>query len=300
MNSQTGRIVVGYDGSESAGAALDWAAVEAQRRSLPLTVLSVIDPLGTLPGVYSLPREVFEAQARQITTRGAEQAGKNADSVEITAVGHLGQVAAALTELSRTAELLVVGTRGRSELVGALLGSVAFAASAHARCPVVVVRGDSAPAGPRRPVVVGVDGSPGADVALRYAADLASEITAPLLIVSSYRSINTEIAAGSAYRDLADTDPLSFASAGRKAAEQVTGAAARQAKGRHPDLELQEMTVNGSAAHELPRLAEGCGLLVVGSRGHGGFAGLLLGSVSHRVMHTAPCPVAVVHDGSAA
>ena len=295
MNNQTGRIVVGYDGSESAGVAVDWAAAEAQRRNRPLTVLCVIDSLGSLPGVYGLPPRLFEEEAQQIAQRGAAQAGKLADSVDITPAGRLGQVAATLVESAGSDDLLVVGTRGHGELAGSLLGSVAFAVSAHAHGPVVVVRGDSAPAGPRRPIVVGVDGSPAAEAALRYAADLAAEIGAPLLICSSFRSINTEIAAGSAYRDLADTDPLSFASAGRKAAERVTGTAARAARHRHPDLELQELTVNGSAAHELPRLADGCGLLVVGSRGHGGFAGLLLGSVSHRVMHTAPCPVTVVH-----
>jgi nucleotide-binding universal stress UspA family protein len=263
MHTQTGQIVVGYDGSEPADAAVDWAAAQAQHRGLPLLVVSVIDSAGE-------PQE----EATRLAAQGAQRAEKSAESIEITAVGRVGQVPATLIESAQDADLLVLGTRGRSELAGAIVGSVTFSVSAHAACPVVVVRGQTASPGPDRPVIVGVDGSLCARIALRCAADVASRTGATLRVVNVYSS---------------DRRP-----AQKTSAEQLAHAAAYAAAQVHSDLELQELTAAGSAAEQLVRLAEGCGLLVVGTRGFGGFAGLLLGSVGHGVLHSAPCPVMIV------
>jgi nucleotide-binding universal stress UspA family protein len=169
MNSQTGRIVIAYDGSESSGAALDWAAGEAERSNRPLTVLHVVDYWSLVPGpVVLAPWPDLEGGgAGRIAGEGAERARKLAPSVDIQALTRSARVAPTLIAVSRDADLLVVGTRGHSDLSGLLLGSVAFAATGHAHCPVVVVRGDSTQApGPRCPVVVGIDGSAEADAAL--------------------------------------------------------------------------------------------------------------------------------------
>jgi len=80
----------------------------------------------------------------------------------------------------------------------------------------------------------------------------------------------------------------------RARAEETVQRAARRAQGRFPNLPIETEVLYGSAGHVLSPLGAHAGLIVVGTRGHGGFAGLLLGSVSHTVIHEAPCPVMVV------
>jgi nucleotide-binding universal stress UspA family protein len=298
MASQAGRVVVGYDGSAQSAIALDWAAAEAQRRGLPLTVLNAADLVGLFPGttVQSPWPELFEKESVQIATKGARRARKIAPSIDVTAVTAFTRVAQALIESSDQAALLVVGTRGHGGLAGAMLGSVAFAVSAHAHCPVVVVRGLSGELpGPARPVAVGVDGSAGSDAAVRFAADVASDSRAPLAIATAYLSISSQVWAEAAYAGLEAGGTHSFDSIARGAAEELTTTAADLARKAHPELEIREQVFEGSTEAALASAAQGCGLLVVGSRGHGGFVGLLLGSVSHEMIHSAPCPVAVVH-----
>lgn len=299
MDKHAGRIVVGYDGSESAGTALDWATEQAQRHALPLTVASVVDYVGMLPGIYGSASwlTLFEEEAAQIAAKGEQQARKTAGSIDIITETAVGQVPDNLIRISRSADRLVVGTRGHGELTGTLLGSVGFAVSTHAHCPVVVVRGDTTAPGPNRPVIVGIDDSPGARTALRYAADRAAEAEVPLIVATTYRPVSSLAWTQSGYYDLPTDQSRTFDASARESAENLTAAAVRQAKEQHPTLNAQELVIAGSPARELVRAADTCGLLVVGTRGRGGFAGLLLGSVSHSLLHSAPCPVAIVPTG---
>jgi len=296
MDKHAARIAVGYDGSESAGTALDWAAAQAERHNLPLSVVTVVDYVGMLPGVYgpSSPT-LFQEEAKEIAERGEQRARKSAASIDIITEPAVGQVAENLIRLSASADRLVVGNRGHGEVSGTLLGSVGFAVSAHAHCPVVVVRGDTTAPGPQRPVMVGVDDSPGARAALRYAADRAAEAGAPLIVATTYRLLSPQVWAeyGPYYSEATAQAPTYDAMA-RENAAKVASAAAQQATEQHPNLTVRESVSTGSPAHELVRNAGNCALLVVGTRGHGGFAGLLLGSVSHDVIHSAPCPVAII------
>jgi nucleotide-binding universal stress UspA family protein len=296
MDSHTGRIVVGYDGSEPAGAAVDWAAEQAQRHHLPLMVLSVVDYVGLLPGSFGPPSwpTLFQEEAEHVAAKGVQRAGKTAGSIAITGEGRVGQVPDILIQMARPDDRLVVGTRGHGELTGTLLGSLAFAVTAHAPCPVVVVRGDTSPSGPDRPVLAGVDASAGARSALRYAADEAAGAGARLIVATSFRPVSSLIWAEAGYYSSEATGTPTFDDQAREAAGRVAAAAARTAKDRHPNLAVHELVLSGSADRELVIAANACGLLVVGTRGHGGFAGLLLGSVSHGVIHSSPCPVAVV------
>jgi nucleotide-binding universal stress UspA family protein len=298
MENQAGRVVVGYDGSEPAQAALAWAATEAERRGRPLIVLHVLDYLGMIPspmGPFGWP-DVNDEDVARIAKDGAELARKNADSIEITAVTRVAQVAGTLIDFSHRAELLVVGTRGHGEFAGAVLGSVGFAVSAHAHCPVVVVRGDSHRSLTGLPVVVGVDGSSGSDEAVLYAADVAASAHAPLSIVSAYRTLASTDWAEASYVDLEAKGGPVFDTMARESAHKVVAAAGRIAHNAYPQLNITEQAVEGLPARALASAAEGAGLLVVGSRGHGGFAGLLLGSVSHALIHDAPCPVTILHS----
>jgi nucleotide-binding universal stress UspA family protein len=295
MNSQVDRVVVGFDGSDHSVAALTWAAAEAERRGRALTVLHVLDYLGFIPspmGPFGWP-DVHDEDVARIARSGAERARAVADLIDVTPVTRVARVPATLIEFSDKAELLVVGTRGHGELAGTLLGSVAFAVSAHARCPVVVVRGDTALPGPGRPVVVGVDGSARSHEAVRYGADVAAAAHAPLVIVSAYRPLAAQAWAEAYYLE-ADGGP-SFDTLAREAARSAAFDAAQIARHAYPVLDITERVIEGRPAEALATAAEPAGLLVVGSRGHGGFAGLMLGSVSHALVHCAPCPVTIIH-----
>ena len=296
MKSQVGRIVVGYDGSDHALAALRWATAEAGRRGRALTVLHVLDYLGFIPspmGPFAWP-DLEDEKVTRIAESGAEKARATAGPIDVRAVTRVASVPATLIEFSSEADLLVIGTRGHGELAGAVLGSVAFAVTAHAHCPVVVVRGDQALPGPQRPVVVGVDGSTGSHEAVRYGADVAAAGPAPLVVVSAYRTLSSQ-AWAEAYAYLEAQGRPDFDSLARRSAATAATDGARIARSAHPELSVTEHVVEGLPADALARALDPAGLLVVGSRGHGGFAGLLLGSVSHALIHSAPCPVVVVH-----
>jgi nucleotide-binding universal stress UspA family protein len=198
-----------------------------------------------------------------------------------------GGAAKVLIGESGHAALLVVGNRGAGGFAGLVLGSVAVQVAAHATCPVLVVRG-AARAGD--PVVVGVDGSPTSTDAIRFAADEAAWRQVPLLAVHSWTA---PVSTGPG-----DMLPLVYdvkrveAEEQRVLAESVAGLA-----GTHPDVRLEQRLVPGGAAGVLTELSGQAQLMVVGSRGHGGFTGLLLGSVSRALIYHADCPVAVVRPG---
>lgn len=299
MDTLTGRIVVGYDGSEQSCAAVDWASAEAQRRGLSLTVLHAVDYLGLMPNVMGPSGwpAAFADSAGKIATAGANRARNRESGISVTPLTEIAGAASALVQASKAAALLVLGTHGRGNVPGVLLGSVAFTVAGHAHCPVVVVRGDSGRrAGPNRPVVVGFDGSPGSAEAVRYAADVAADTGAPLTVITAYRPTSPWILSGV---DIAShpmaRDRPDFEAIVRETARETAIDALEIARQRHPGLPAAQRAARGGAADVLASAAGRAGLLVIGSRGRGGFAGLLLGSVGHRVIHTSPCPVVVVH-----
>ena len=289
-------VLVGYDGSVAADQAVDWAAAEATRRGVPLTVVNAVDLAG-MPGVDAtglapaFAQDQLDALAG-IAERGVERARTTAEGLAVSSLTVTGGAAAMLVVLSSSAELLVVGNRGHGELAGALLGSVAFAVTAHAHCPVAVVIGARTPGpGAGGPVLCAVDGSPASLAALRYAADVASSSPAALTILTCWSRPSSEVWASAYGGDYADGGI--DAAAERRAVEIVRSAEA-DAREWHPELEIRAETVEGAPARAVPAAAAGHSLVVVGSRGRGGFTGLLLGSVSHAVIHGAGCPVVVV------
>ncbi|WP_446663425.1 universal stress protein [Flexivirga sp. B27] len=282
-------ILVGYDGSEQSTAAVRWAARAAAQRQQPLRVLSAV-PMPVIYGSEFLPAsqvQEFAREAEAVAAEGAKLAAQEG-ATAVETVGVATNPANALIEQSAEASLVVVGNRGHHQIVETMLGSVGYAVAAHAECPAVIVRGESAgsePAGDGSRVVVAYDGSEQAQRAVAFATDAARTTGAALHIVGAW------------------DDPLStYGLAGQVGAiEEIAAAvqddvdAARtKVLGEYPDLTVTTQVVRGQAAVEIARVAEGAGLLVVGTRGRGGFRTLLLGSVSRHLVTTAPCPVAVV------
>ncbi len=183
-------VVVGYNGKTPAKEALVWAANEATQRGLPLVVLFAANYPGmTLPpgdGLLEFSSDALDA-AKEVTAQGVVEAkAAHLDLLEVWGETTVTSPTQALVEASSRASLVVVGSRGRGTVVGALLGSVSFAA-ARAACPVVVVKRESGIrlVGPDHRVVVGTDGSPPASATVRFAADFASSRSAALHVICS-------------------------------------------------------------------------------------------------------------------
>lgn len=280
-------IVVGVDESPASAAALRWALAEGVRRGRGVTALAAWTdlasagyPLGgvlvTDPAkVEQLALENAEAVLKTVT---AEVPG--ADSIETRAVALRGPAAAVLAEVSRAADLVVVGTRAASALSRAVLGSVSSSLLHHASCPVVVVPEPRAAGTRAARVVVGVDHSPASLVALRWAADYADRAGLTLVPVM----VREPSLRG-------HSDDLSLAEL-----EDHERAALRAATAPHSGPVEPEVP-SGHAGEELLALVEPQDVLVLGSRGRGGFTGLLLGSTSTSVAQHAPCPVVVLRAG---
>ena len=192
----------------------------------------------------------------------------------------------ALIDASGQASLVVVGARGHSALSGVFLGSVSQHVSQHAACPVVVVR---PPRHALDRVVVGVDGSPGSSAALEFASEHASRTGAALTVIYAWRSLSS--GRGSLRGALPFEDRFSEE---MNEAERVLSEAVAGLGERYPEVKVDTEAIPVAPSRCLADASAAASLLVVGSRGRGAFAGMLLGSVSQSVLHQAQCSVAVV------
>jgi nucleotide-binding universal stress UspA family protein len=289
-------VVVGYDGSPASSAAVDWAAAAAARRNTTLQVLTAVDyaSVPVWPGASTeYLRDVAMDQARSVADEGVSRALSVGAGVQASSVPAAGGAAGALVEASRAASLLVLGRAEHGAFTSALLGARSLTVIAHACCPVMLVpTGPVLPPGPGHPVVVGVDGSPAATSALAFAADVAAGWGAPLTVMSVWQVPSSETWAR-AYWDAAPQDS-GLHNAKRQRAEQVVQEAVNRVRAEHPDVDVTGQAVEGRAGQALAAASADAGVVVVGSRGHGGFTGMLLGSVSHAVLHAARGPVAVI------
>ncbi|NKZ05224.1 universal stress protein [Actinomadura latina] len=270
-------VVVGYDGSEQSEAAVRWAAEEARLRGAPLTVAHAWE-MFTAVGPMAIPVADLRTAAEKVAAEGAEHAREVTGDVH--AVLGRGVPATVLMEAAADAELVVVGARGRGGFTDLVLGSTGVALSAHAPCPVVVVREPRS----QGPVVVGVDGSAASQEALGLAFTEA-------------HLRGAELAALVAWPPDADPGPapLMDAEGLREFAGERLARLVQPWREKYPGVAVRTEVVTGPPRQVLLAAAKDAGLLVVGSRGLGGFRGLLLGSVSHALLHHAPCPVAVAH-----
>lgn len=266
-------IVVGVDGSLSALRATRWAAREAAARHAPLLLLHACPvPRVHHHEVRFAPgyRNGLLGFGYEALSDAREAALAEAPGVQVSTRLRVDPPAAVLIAAGRTARLLVLGSRGLGGVSGLVLGSVAVAAASKAECPVVVIPHDdrSESEWPGRPVVVGVDGAQLDNPAVEFAFDAASARGVPLVAVH--------------VRDESMTD------AQRLLSERLAGW-----REKYLDVEVRPTVRTGRPAPALVEESRSAQLVVVGSRGRRGLAGLTLGSVSHALLHHSHCPVAI-------
>ena len=290
MSTSTPRrpIVVGYDSSSAGQPAFDWALQEAKRRDLPLHLMvsrgvlyAAAPTVGAAsPWPYDLTGELVE-EARTF-------AASRAPGVEVVTEGAFGSPASVLLNASREASMVVVGRRHHTLLGEAVAGSTSTQVVAHAACPVVVVEREYDVA-PDAPIVVAVDGSPSNEAALAFAFERAAATGAPVVAVHAWW-LDVPGQVGGTW--LSEDQVAEI----RKAAQGVLDNAVSGWTEKFPNVSVRRVLTRDLPVDAVLEEAAGAQLVVVGSRGHGGFAGLLVGSVSQGLLHHArPCPLVVVH-----
>lgn len=291
-------ILVGVDGSLASLHALDWAISLAQKGNAKITIACSYSlptfAAASLDGGYAaLDDSTIQEGARVVLASAAERVREA--NIPVTAQIASGDPAGALVELSADHDLVVVGTRGRSGFAERLLGTVSSALPAHARCPVIVVPGrglkEELPLPSIKPikrVIVGIDGSAPAHGALHRAvfyskiwdAELVAVTGVPVTSGSGILSwLPAAVDHEQVLRDIAS------------GLDMIVDAVEEE----NPGLKIRRIALDGSGAELLTEFSQAADLLVVGSRGRGGFAGLLLGSTSQAVLHHSKCPVLVVN-----
>lgn len=252
-------VVVGVDDSNSARAAVAWAAQAADRRGLALHLVEVLPAAGGAGDEAGVPH----GRARALLSRAKLIAHGISPDLEITMHTLTGRVGPALVDYATEASLLVVGSNGPGGPIPLSLGSVLGEVTTHCRCPVILV-----PAGGRTrarsedaPVLVALDDSPDGERALAFAADAADRRGVALRVLSERES---------------DQDSPQLA----------------QLRERHPGLEIRTDTVPPPVEDELLGADASAQLIVAPSRRRGGVLGS--GWTGHFLPILCRCPVAVV------
>ncbi|GLP76775.1 universal stress protein [Mycobacterium antarcticum] len=282
-------IIVAVDGSPASNVAVEWAAREAALRKESLTLVHVLpaplitmwpEPLRT----RAHQREFYERHGHQIIDDAvavAEQSGVHLASFEHRTFS--GNTLPTLIDLSKDAAMVVVGCRGRDDDDRPILGSIPTGLIRHAHCPVAIVHDEVQPLA-TAPVLVGVDGSPTSDQATAIAFDEASRRQVGLIAMHSWGEY------GPYQVPMIDWE------------EQLGEGKAALAEHlavweqRYPNVAVERRLVYGEPAYQLLAASEAAQLTIVGSHGRGGFAGMLLGSVSSAVVQAVRTPVIVARE----
>ena len=285
-------VVVGYDGSEQAKAALAVAVSEAVSRDVPVRIVHAFTPpmggAGLGYGVI-LPADALENMRDGIAQHleaDAEKMRAEHPGVRIETSVVVGNAAAAVLEEAKDASLVVVGTRGLGGFRGLLLGSTSNQITAHAPCPVMVVRAEASQVADR--VVVGLDGSDLSQAALAWAFDYASRHRLALTAVHAWTMPSFDLLAAPAGPAPVDVETI-MEEEQRSLAESLAGFT-----DRYPDVTVDKRVVRENPAKALLAAADGAAVMVVGTHGRGEVLSALLGSVSQAVLRSSPVPVVVV------
>ena len=291
MSVVHGSVVVGVDGSEPAAAALDWAVREAALEGRELIVVHACGVPGAMQDFEDIVANErgLKSIGRSIAREAVQDARLSDPTIGVDSVVTMGHADRVLVEASETADMVVVGARGRGTVASALLGSVSATLARESHCPVVVVRTyDEAPEEDLRPVVVGVDGTPVSSAAVEFGFRMASLRGAPLTLLHATWDLREKAAPVADLRTYAEKVNLSEEEE-RLVAETVAGLCEK-----YPDVVVTETYRRGEPVRQLVEASRDASLVVVGSRGRRLLATTLLGSVSRGVAERAYCPVAVL------
>jgi len=261
--------VVGVDGSPASLGALGWTQELAKRTGADVkaVVAWVIPPADGTAGPQTI--ELLKSAAQNALDRSFSEVPANGVSRSGATVLH-ASVAWGLIDSAAGADLLVVGARPHSKFER-VVGPVAVQCAQHAKCPFLAVPESSPPPGDL--LAVAYDGSESAAAALKWAASITAGGDMKLRVVA-VREEN--------------------ASSDDRAVEQLRESVTRVVPVVGGDVEYRPVFGPGKVTPRLVEAAKGASVLAVGSRGRGGFTGLLLGSVSQRCLESSPIPVAVI------
>ena len=291
MNERQQRVIVGVDGSESSIEALRWAAQAAARRTWPLHVMTCAQlPVSIEAGMVGAgafagsSMDAIVHDQEEVNQRAVDLARTFGLGLTVSGETVLGAPGYALVSVANSDDLLVVGATSHQGHLTDVLGSVPTVVAHRAKCPVVVVHGGERRSPDLSRIVVGVDGSAGSMAALEWAIDEALRSDAELVLVHGwmypYAGVRTGI---SEPRDEMRLDAM-----------RTLEAAAHKVNELAPAVRRHSIITEESPAKAIIDAAVDADLVVVGSRGHGGFVALLLGSVSRTVLQHSSRPVAVV------
>ncbi|GAA2365218.1 MULTISPECIES: universal stress protein [Gordonia] len=283
-------ILVGVDGSPESTNAVRWAAAAAALEDLDLKIVAAYSSTTSdyAPGLV-IPQDVIDAirsEATGFVQEAAATAREVAPDVKLNGSIVEGDAARVLLELGGQAQITVLGTRGLSSVKGLFLGSVSTSVAAHSKGRVVIVPGGAL--GGDGPVVVGVDDSKISDPAVAEAYRQADLRKKKLVAVHTWTPLDADALHGFGL-DEQEIDEMS---------QQAVEAVAERMAGYgqdYPDVEVERVVVPEEPAKAiLDAAGDKASLIVMGSRGRGGFTGLLLGSRSQKVLHHAQVPVMIV------
>lgn len=282
MTGKNPQVVVGIDGSPASRVALEWALDKEQQLGPIRTVTAysvgpLFDGFGMAPSAAYNP-EVFRDSADARAVALLTSTDPALIDRHRTIQGSPGHT---LVEAGNGADMLVVGCKSRSALAEALLGSTGSYCIKHSKVPVVLVPSDRPLAGLSR-LVVGIDGSPNARAALRWALDHVAP-GGTVVVMSTFMRIVHAFGVASP----PDSELIAeLTEVARKAIQEVATTGEIE--------QVIEIDAHiGDPRLELRQAAEQADALVIGTRGHRGVMHLLLGSTTTSLAHH-PTSVTVV------
>jgi nucleotide-binding universal stress UspA family protein len=285
-----GSVLIGYDGSPDAEAALTWGLEFAERERAEVHLLRAFDPkpheLRMVGGPGADDANQLFSRAETELATALECSRRDHPHVRVSATVERTAPDRMLIDRSRTAAAIVIGSRGQSRLSTLVAGSTAVSVASRAHCTVVAVRG---PAPPGHGVVVGADGSPAAEAAIGFAFEQADALSAPLTVLHAW-SYPPSVSPLGYVRSKAD-DPVDYRRQQRSLLTKSIGGW----RDKFPDVDVQTSVVSGGAVTTLVAASIGSQLLVVGCHGGHILQGLVLGTVSQALLHRVEVPLAVVH-----
>ena len=284
-------VVVGVDGSEESLRAVEWAALEARRRSSPLRIVSAPALVPRIHGYNASPAAIANA-LRGIAARALNAAITRCDEVAprlpVTTDLLSGAPALAVADCGADASMLVVGARGAGGFAAMVLGSVSRYVATRAACPVVVVREESMAL--HREIAVGIRDPQDTDHTLAFAFEEAALRRADLVAVHTWFWFPAALHLPAAGKELRPTDPDRIAAEAASSLAAVLGGW----REKYPGVQVRHDIIHGHPARVLASYSGRADLVVLGRHGHPADAGPGIGSIQHAVLDHAHGPVAVV------